>query len=109
MYSRVSEGFMMVTRTSVDIEAIARRFDVAMHGVAGVRELWVLQSDDTLELWLLTDDIVPDDERRLYQIGVDLMVEHPGMDFHILNPRFFVPGTNLSAFIPANAELFSLQ
>jgi hypothetical protein len=99
----------MVTRTSVNIEAIARRFDTAMHGVVGVRELWALQSKDTLELWLLADNISPDDERRLYQIGIDLMVDHPCIDFHILNSRYFTPETNLSAMVPANADLLPLR
>jgi len=101
----------MITRTSIDIEAIARRFDMAAHGVAGIRELWALQSDRALELWLLTEDIEPDNERRMFQVGVDVMAEHPGVDidFHVLNPRFYVPGTDLPAMIPADAERIMVQ
>lgn len=101
----------MVTRTSVDIEAIARRFDRAMHGVAGVRDLWATQSDNALELWLLTDSISPDDERCLFQIGVDVMTENLPLDvnLHVLNPRFFTPETNLRRMIPADAERLPLQ
>ncbi|MDQ3549453.1 MAG: hypothetical protein M3439_11620 [Chloroflexota bacterium] len=95
----------------MDIEAIARRFDMAMHGVAGVRELWATQSDNALELWLLIDSINPDDERRLFQIGVDMMVEnlHRDINLHVLNPRFFTPETDLRAMIPANADLLPLR
>jgi hypothetical protein len=99
----------MVTRTSVDIEAIARQFNTEQHGVAGIRELWALQSDEALELWLLTDDIDVDDERRLYQVGVDLMSDDPSIDFHILHPGYFVPGTNMAAMVPANAIRLPLQ
>jgi hypothetical protein len=99
---------MMVTRTRVDIEAIARLFNTVQHGVAGIRELRARQSDKTLELWLITENISLDDERRLYQIGVDLMGDDPSIDFHVLSARYFVPGTNLSALVPADAERLPL-
>lgn len=99
----------MVTRTAVDIEAIARQFDTVQHGVAGIRELRARQSDKMLELWLITESISLDDERRLYQIGVDLMADDPSIDFHVLSARYFVPGTNLSALVPADAERLPLK
>ena len=76
----------------------------------GPRELWFRQWGPVAQLWLVTETIDRETERRLTRIGRQLYSGFPEtlIDFHLLNPRL-LEEDDLRAFIPDGAKSLPLQ
>jgi hypothetical protein len=68
---------------------IARAFADLVRHEASARRLWVSTQRDYMELWLLTDPIDGDAERRFHEAAVSLWDRYPSayVRLHIVNPR----------------------
>ena len=75
----------------VTARELGRAYADAIRGEAAASRLWVSAHGDSVGLWLLTQPIDADAERRLY--GATAMLHHRLLEryfrFHLLNPRMF--------------------
>jgi hypothetical protein len=92
-------------RKTVTPQKVGQQLARAVAHESAVRRIWATAHRDTIELWLLTDPVDADTERRLYAAGTRLYDVFPegNIRLHIVNPRMFDP-LDLDSVIPKGTE-----
>ena len=101
----------MVVHQSVDAHAIAKRLAEDVRNDPNVRELWLHESSDTVDLWLITGTIDDETELALYEVSGHLYDAFPTRRFrvHVLHPAMFIEGTDLRSLVARGAKRLPLQ
>lgn len=100
----------MAIADRVTAAEIGRVYAEAVRDEPAAWRLRVSSHRDYYELWLVTEPIEPDVQRRLYTAELVLYDRFPGvyLRLHILNPMYF-DGSNPAAMIPLDAEEILLR
>lgn len=91
----------------VNAHDVGRRFADEVRQDPVAQGVWTRAVRDYIEVWLLTDPIDADTERRLYALDGPLQRWFPNtfINFHLVNPRLFDENTEiLGDVIPSTAE-----
>lgn len=91
---------------------VGRRLADEISQDPAARGLWARNVRDYVELWLLTEPIDADTERRLYSVAASLYDWFPGayIRFSVVNPRLFDEETELVGdVIPSKADSIWLR
>lgn len=101
----------MVVHQSVDAHAIATRFAREVRNEPSVRELWLHESPDMVDLWLITGSIDDETELALYAKSGSLYDAFPGERFrvHVLHPAMFIDGADLRTLLARGSKRIPLQ
>lgn len=86
---------------------VGRRFAEEVRQDPAVQGVWARAVRDYIELWVLTDPIDAETERRLYALDAPLQRWFPTtyIYFYLVNPRLFDENTKLIGdVIPSQAE-----
>jgi hypothetical protein len=105
------EEQFMATNVATSPDTIARQFADAIRENPTVEQLWLFTNNDAIELWVITGPIGGEDEQRIYEEAVILKERHPSVHIRplVLNPCFFVEGTNLESVVRAGARRIELR
>lgn len=79
---------MAVTR-QVDAQTIGRLYAESVRDLGTVRSVHVRETQDWLEVWVVTEPIDFPDEEPLFEAGVNLRYRYPdaGVLIHVVNPN----------------------
>lgn len=100
----------MAVKHSTSAQAIGRAFAKLLRGEASARRLAVRAVRDYVEVWLLTEPIDGETERRLYNAGGAIHDHFPEarIRFHVVNPRHYEDSGTLPP-VPDEAEDIPLR
>lgn len=106
-----AEDQFVATSVTTNPETIARQFAVAIRDNPAVEQLWLVSDPDSMELIAVTSDADAETERRIYGVFGDLIAQHPTAAVfpRLLNPRFFVEGTDMQSLLPRRARQIPLR
>lgn len=101
-----SKEHFVATSVTTSADAIAREFAAAIRDQPAVEQLWLVSDPSCLQLIAITSDVDAETERRIYGMFGDLIARHPtaGLFPGLLNPRFFVEGTDMVSLLPRRAR-----
>lgn len=101
----------MATNVTTSPDTIARQFADAISDNLAVEQLWLSTNVDAIELWVITGPIGGDDEQRIYEAAVNLKERRPSVHIRplVLNPCFFVEGTDLESVVRVGARRIELR
>jgi len=105
------KGHFMATNVKTSPDTIARQFADAIRDVPAVEQLWLFMNRDALELWVITGPVGGEEERGIYEVAVKLMQQYPDAYIrpYVLNPRFFVEGTDMASVVRSGARRIELR
>lgn len=100
----------MATNVKVSPDIIARDFAAAIRDDPAVEQLWLVADPDSMQLIAITSDVDAETERRIFGVFGDLIARYPtaGLFPRLLNPRFFVEGTDMVSLLPQRARQIPL-
>lgn len=87
---------MAVTR-HVNAQTVGTMYAELVRDDPAVRGIYVLPTEDWIEVWILTEQIEFDDEERFYGVGVTIQQHVPDtyVMIRLANPRHFPPEYDL--------------
>lgn len=97
----------MAISQQVTAHDVGSRFAEEVRHVPVVQGVWTRAVRDYIELWLLTEPIDAETERRLYALDGPLQRWFPDtyINFYLVNPRLFDEDTEIIGdVIPSQAE-----
>lgn len=100
----------MAVADQVSPAKVGKTFAESVRAESAAKQLWVRSHRDYFELWLITEPVEADVERRLYAATLLLHDRFPEayIRLHLLNPRYFEE-FNPSDTIPPDAEEIPLR
>ena len=100
----------MLTREPQTTYDMARRFASEVRGDPDARELRFRYHRDVSQLWLVTDPVDLQAEKRFYELSHVLYVTFPQalIDFHVVNAASFEP-FDVDDIVPNDAEHLQLR
>ena len=102
----------MAISQQVNAHNVGRRFADEVRQDPAAQGVWTRAVRDYIELWLLTEPIDAETERRFYAVGASIHHWFPGayVHFHLVNHRLFDEDTELVGdVIPSQAESIWLR
>ncbi len=100
----------MAVTDRATLAEIGQTYAAAVRDEPTAKQLWAGSHRDYFELWLVTDPIDADTERRFYKAELVLHDRYPEayIRFHVLNPGHFDP-FEPADLIPTYAEEIPLR
>ena len=100
----------MATNVKTNAEAIAHQFAGAIRDEPAVEQLWLVEDSDSVQLIAITSDVDAETERRIFEVFGELITQYPtaGLFPRVLNPRFFIEGTEMVSLLPRRARQIPL-
>lgn len=101
----------MAVQSTVDsARLIGERFADLIRGEPGLVGLWAHPGPRSLDLYLITQPLDAEAERRIYSAWVDVFAASPEADIHLhlLNPKFFAEDKDFMGDIPSAATRIPL-
>jgi len=101
----------MVVHESVAAQSIAKRLAEELGDEPDVQELWLRESPELVDLWLIAGSIDDETELRLYGTSGRLFDAFPSrrLRLHVLQPAMFVEGTDLRSLVARGSTRIRLQ
>lgn len=100
---------MVITRVAT-VEEIAQYFMEIAKSDPAIRQLWTRQAGPVVELWILTEPIDAETEKRLRGVRQFIHEKFPAtlFDLRLLNARLS-DNPDLSFLVPDDAKLFTIH
>ena len=101
----------MVVHQHVNARSIAEQIARHVRNERDIREIWMRESPDLLDLWIITGPISDETELRIYDLTGDVLRDMPTgrLRLHVLHPAMFVEGTDLGALVARGAKRVDVQ
>ncbi|MDQ3549399.1 MAG: hypothetical protein M3439_11350 [Chloroflexota bacterium] len=101
----------MVVHESVAAHTIAKRLAEELCDETDVRELWLHEMPELVDLWLITGSIDDETELRLYGKSGSLFDAFPArrLRLHVLHPSMFAEGTDMRSLVARGSTHIRLQ
>ena len=101
----------MAVQPAIDARTLGLRYAEEIAGERGVEELWVYQHPDTVEMWLITDDLDFDAQSRFDEALIGLYDAFPSarVRFHLWSPQRFDEGYDFRSLVRRGAEQIPLR
>ena len=101
----------MVVHQQINARSIAEQIAGQVRNERDVREIWMREAPDILDLWIIAGPIDNETELRLYDLTGDIFRDVPTgrLRLHVLHPAMFAEGTDLRALVARGANRVDLQ
>jgi hypothetical protein len=101
----------VVVHQQINARSIAEQIAGQVRNERDVREVWLHEASDFLDLWIITGQIDDETELRLYDLTGDVLGNVPTgrLRLHVLHPGMFADGTDLRALVTRAAKRIDLQ
>jgi hypothetical protein len=101
----------VVVHQQINARSIAEQIIGQVRDERDIREIWMHETPDLLDLWIITGTIDDETELRLYDLTGDVLRDVPTgrLRLHVLHPAMFVDGTDLRALVARAAKRIDLQ
>src|SRR5687768_2521808 len=101
----------VVVHQQINARAIAEQITGQVRNERDIREIWMYEAPELLDLWIITGPIDDETELRLYDLTGDVLRDVPTgrLRLHVLHPAMFADGTELRALVARAAKRIDLQ
>ena len=102
----IRKGLGMVVHQHIDAHTIARHIVDQVRDEPDVQEIWLNESPELVDLWLITGPINDETELRLYDKTGATYRDLPAGRFrlHVIHPAMFADGTDLRTIVARGAK-----
>jgi|ThiBio_1000_plan_1041568.scaffolds.fasta_scaffold46824_1 hypothetical protein len=100
----------MISTRVATVEEIARYLLEIAEDKSVFRRMWTHQTGEVAEIWIMTEPIDVETEKRIHGLGRELYKKFPNtlFDVRLLNLRLS-DSPDLSFLVPRNAKLFNMH
>lgn len=101
----------MVVHQNVEAHSLAVQFAQQLSEEPAVRELWLHESPEIIDIWIIAGSIDDETELKLYAKAGNLYEQFRmrRLRLHVLHPAMFTDGTDLCSLVARGSKRIAIQ